>query len=166
MNTSWPPEITVAAVIERDNKFLLVEEESDGRIVLNQPAGHLDPGETLAAAAQRETLEETGWHFTPTKVIGIYLYQSKHSGTTYMRTCFSGELGQHNAGQPLDKGIIRALWLTRDEVIAQRDQLRSPMVLQCIDDYLARKSYPLELITDLRLLDISSKREAISNFDL
>lgn len=159
---SWPPEITVAAVIERDNKFLLVEEESDGRIVLNQPAGHLDPGESLATAAQRETLEETGWNFTPTKIIGIYFYQSKQSGTTYMRTCFSGTLGTHTE-QPLDKGIIRTVWLTREEIITQENKLRSPMVLKCIDDYLAKKSYPLELITDLRLLETPSRRGSFHN---
>lgn len=151
MTPNWPPEITVAAVIERDNKFLLVEEEADGYIVLNQPAGHLDPGETLAAAAQRETLEETGWNFTPTRIIGIYFYQSENSGITYMRTCFSGKLGQQT-DRPLDTGIIRAIWLTRIEIIEQQNKLRSPMVLKCIDDYLAGKSYPLELITDLRSL--------------
>lgn len=153
MNTlisPWPPHITVAAVIEREGKFLLVEEISDGLIVYNQPAGHLEPNESILAAISRETLEETGWEFSPKSIVGIYFYQSELNQITYQRICFAGKLGKQTE-HPLDVGIIRSVWLSRDEIIQQAAKMRSPMVLQCIDDYLAKTAYPLNLITDLRL---------------
>ena len=141
---TWKPHVTVAAIAERDGRFLVVEEEADGRIVFNQPAGHLDEGETLIAAVIRETLEETAWHFEPQAVTGIYLYPSSDNGMTYLRICFQGRCTSKLPGHTLDTGIIRALWLSRDELAGLDNQLRSPMVLACIDDYLAGNRYPLE----------------------
>lgn len=143
------PHITVAAVVEDAGRFLVVEEEADGRVVYNQPAGHLDGGETVLQAVVRETLEETAWHFTPQAMVGVYRWRSPANGITYVRVCFSGTCLQHEAGRSLDSGILRALWLSRDELSALGDQLRSPMVLRCIDDYRAGKRYPLNLITEL-----------------
>ncbi len=146
--TIWLPHMTVAAVIEQNQRFLLVEEEADGRIVYNQPAGHLDEGEDLLQAASRETLEETGWKFTPQELVGIYQYTSLTNAVTYIRVCFSGQHYDHDPQRPLDQGILRTVWLSREEV-ARCDSLRSPMVLRCIDDYLAGIRYPLSLLTHL-----------------
>ncbi|MDO9372363.1 MAG: NUDIX hydrolase [Gammaproteobacteria bacterium] len=146
---SQKPHLTVAAVVEQAGRFLMVEEAADGRVVYNQPAGHLDEGETLVQGVARETLEETAWHFEPESIIGIYRWNSPVNGVTYVRVCFSGRCHGHELGRALDSGILRALWLTRDEVRALGHQLRSPMVLRCIDDYLAGMVYPLSLITEL-----------------
>lgn len=151
MNTIWKPNVTVAAVIERDGKFLLVEEEvSDGEngivVRYNQPAGHLDDNESLVRACARETLEETAWHFTPQHLVGIYQWQRPARDVTYLRFAYCGELGAHEAERKLDEGILRAVWLTPAEIHALRDQHRSPLVMQCIHDYLAGRRYPLELV--------------------
>lgn len=146
--TNWQPHVTVAAIIEADGRFLLVEEESDGLVVINQPAGHWDAGETLVAAVIRETLEETGWHFIPQAITGIYQYTHPRIQVTYLRISFCGVVGTHETGHPLDIGILRTLWLRRDEVATQ-NHLRSPMVLRNIDDYLAGIRYPLSLLTVL-----------------
>ena len=146
---SQKPHLTVAAVAEHAGRFLMVEEEADGRVVYNQPAGHLDEGETLAQGVARETLEETAWHFQPESIVGIYQWSSPNNGITYVRVCFSGRCHGHEPARTLDSGIRRALWLTRDEILALGQQLRSPMVLRCIDDYLAGKAHPLSLITEL-----------------
>ncbi|MDS4040370.1 MAG: NUDIX hydrolase [Candidatus Competibacter sp.] len=141
----WLPRLTVATIIERDGRFLLVEEYADGEeLVYNQPAGHLDEHETLAAAAIRETLEETAWEVRIDAIVGIY-YWTHPKGHTFVRTCFAGKALHHHPNQPLDRGIQRAVWLTREETAALGPKLRSPMVLHCIDDYLAGKRYPLEL---------------------
>ncbi len=145
----WTPRATVAAIIEREQKFLMVEEISHGEKVFNQPAGHLDDGENLIEAVIRETREETAWRFTPDFITGFYQWKHPQKNITYMRTAFAGKVNDFCKTQSLDDGIIRAIWMSRDELIAQHDRLRSPMVLQCIDDYLAGKSYPLELITHL-----------------
>lgn len=145
----WLPHVTVAALVERDGRFLIVEEESDGKIVYNQPAGHLDEGQSLIDAAQRETWEETAWRFLPNAVLGVYRWQNPRNGHTYLRVCFTGECTEHDPARTLDTGILRALWMTRDELRALSRQLRSPMVLRCVDDYLAGKRYPLELLTEL-----------------
>jgi 8-oxo-dGTP pyrophosphatase MutT (NUDIX family) len=146
----WKPSVTVATVIERDGRFLLVEEETAEGIRLNQPAGHLDPGESLLAAAARETLEETAFAFTPTQLIGVYLWRSSApwaaDAATYLRFAFTGDLGRHDPGRPLDAGILRTLWLTREEIAARAAEHRSPLVLRCIDDYLAGARYPLKLL--------------------
>jgi 8-oxo-dGTP pyrophosphatase MutT (NUDIX family) len=145
----WRPSVTVAAIIERDGHFLLVEEETSEGIRLNQPAGHLDPHETLEQAVVRETLEETAHDFTPTALVGMYMsrYTSKRRGVdvTYLRFTFCGTPGAVH-DQPLDDGILRTLWMTRDEIAACPERLRSPIVLQCVDDYLAGKRAPLELL--------------------
>ncbi|HJU71987.1 MAG TPA: NUDIX hydrolase [Paucimonas sp.] len=149
MTDIWKPSVTVAAIIERDGKFLLVEEETSDGIRFNQPAGHLDPNESLLQAVVRETLEETAHDFTPTALVGMYMsrYLSSRTGTqvTYLRFTFCGELGvAHDL--PLDEGILRTVWMTHAEMLACRDRHRSPLVLQCAEDYLNGKRAPLSLI--------------------
>lgn len=139
----WKPNVTVASVLELDGKFLFVEEHTPDGILLNQPAGHLEPGESLVDAAIRETLEESGYTFEPQAIVGIYQWQS--GTTTYLRFAFTGQILAHDPERKLDEGIIRALWLDPDE-IATRGQ-RSPMVSQCTVDYLDGKRYPLDIIT-------------------
>ena len=127
----------------------MVEEETAEGIRLNQPAGHLDPGESLLAAAARETLEETAFAFTPTRLVGVYLWRSgppEVDAATYLRFAFCGELGAHDPGRALDHGILRALWLTREEIVARAAQHRSPLVQRCVDDYLGGARYPLDLL--------------------
>jgi 8-oxo-dGTP pyrophosphatase MutT (NUDIX family) len=162
MNNRWKPSVTVAAVIERDfdgvQKFLLVEEETRDGLKLNNPAGHMDPGESPLQACVRETLEETAFHFRPSDIVGIYLSRferaavgqssnEKPQDITYLRFAFCGELGAHVAGQALDYGIVRTLWLTPDEIRASVDHHRSPLLLRCMEDYLAGVRYPTGLIT-------------------
>lgn len=145
----WKPHATVAAIIERDNRFLMVEEEAGGKIVYNQPAGHLENDESLFDAVIRETQEETAWQFTPHAITGIYRWKQNTKDRTFLRVAFCGEVNNHQPEQSLDDGIIRAVWLTRDELITMPDRLRSPMVVQCIDDYLSGKRYDLDLLIDL-----------------
>lgn len=147
-NPDWHTEITVAAVIERDRQFLVVEELVSEQLVFNQPAGHLDEHETLTEAVVRETYEETGWHFEPEAISGIYLWKSPRRGTTIMRTAFCGHAHSHNPGLELDEGIQRALWMTRDE-LEKSQRLRSPFVLRCIDDFLDGVRHPLDFVTHL-----------------
>jgi ADP-ribose pyrophosphatase YjhB (NUDIX family) len=142
----WKANVTVAAVIEKDGQFLMVEEDADEHIVINQPAGHLEKDETLLTAVKREVLEETAWEFEPAYIIGIYLYPSPHNDVTYLRICFSGRCLNHHPQKKLDQGIIQALWMTREELETQTARLRSPLVLRCIDDYLSGTQYPLELL--------------------
>jgi len=145
MKEVWRPSVTVAAVIERDGKFLFVEEMIDGRRVINQPAGHLDPGESLAAACAREVLEETAHRFEPTGLVGIYRWYYEPKDVTFLRFCFRGKvLGIEN--RPLDKKIIRTLWLTPAEVKASA-AARSPLVSRCVEDWLAGRNYPLDLFS-------------------
>lgn len=159
MDTRWKPSVTVAAVIERQidgvQKFLLVEEETRDGLKLNNPAGHLDPGESPIEACARETLEETAFHFTPTAIVGVYLsrFERSSSGTeepldiTYLRFAFSGELGRFVEGQALDVGIVRTVWLTADEIRACVHMHRSPLLLRCLEDYLAGHRHALSMIT-------------------
>ncbi|WP_432694958.1 NUDIX hydrolase [Marinobacterium sp. YM272] len=143
----WTPHATVATIVERDGRFLLVEELSaDGHLVINQPAGHLEENEAFTDAARRETLEETGWQVTPTHFLGLYVYRAPANGVTYHRACFIAEAVSHDPERDLDDGIQRALWLTRDEIADRSEMLRSKLVLECIDDYLAGTRYPLSLI--------------------
>jgi 8-oxo-dGTP pyrophosphatase MutT (NUDIX family) len=141
----WRPHVTVATVIPRDGRFLLVEENVRGDIVLNQPAGHLEPDETLPAAAIRETLEETGWHVALTCLIGVQQWRSL-SGRDFVRFTFAADAVRHDPARPLDDGIVRALWLDRDEIAAAAKRLRSPMVLSSIDDWMGGRRLPLDAI--------------------
>ena len=143
----WKANVTVAAIIEKDQKFLMIEEDADGQLVINQPAGHLEKDETLLSAVKREVLEETAWEFEPEKVIGVYLYPSPDNDITYLRVCFSGQCIHHHPEQSLDDGIIQAMWMTRVELQTQKHRHRSPLVLRCIDDYLDGKQYSLELLS-------------------
>ena len=142
--TIWKPSVTVAAVIERQGRFIVVEERIDGKLVLNQPAGHLDPGESLVQACRREVMEETAHDFEPTALVGIYRWHYAAKDVTFLRFCFKGNL----AGQlsrPLDKEIVRLHWLTAEEVKERKAQHRSPLVQRCVEDFLAGRSFPLEL---------------------
>lgn len=149
MSQIWRPHVTVAAVIERDGKFLLVEEQADQGNVLNQPAGHWEANESLIEAAARETLEETAYHIQPSALLGVYRWPHPQKNITYLRFAFTGNILAHEADRPLDHGILRALWLTPDELRAQSARHRSPLVQLCLQDYLAGKRYPLELLTHL-----------------
>lgn len=148
MDTRWKPSVTVATVIEKEGRFLLVEEHTPEGLRLNNPAGHLDPGESPAQGCARETLEETAWHFTPTALVGIYLsrFQRATEDITYLRFAFCGELGTFDPDRTLDTGIVRALWMTPDEVRQSAARHRSPLVLQCMEDYLKGQRYPMALI--------------------
>ncbi len=141
----WKPDVTVAAVTERDGRFLLVEERIRGRLVLNQPAGHLEDGESLLHAVVRETLEETAWDFEPQWLLGVYLWRARPGHTT-LRFAFIGTVGRFEAGRALDPPIIATHWLTREAVAAQSARLRTPLVLRCIDDYLRGARSPLAAI--------------------
>jgi 8-oxo-dGTP pyrophosphatase MutT (NUDIX family) len=143
----WKPNVTVAAVIAHDGKFLLVEEETSQGVRFNQPAGHLEADESLLAAVVRETLEESAYHFNPTHLVGIYRWHSDESDTTYLRFAFTGELGAHEPHRTLDTGILRAVWLTPDEIRTSQARHRSPLILRCVKDYLAGNRYPLEILT-------------------
>ena len=145
----WKPHATVAAVIEQDNKFLMVEERVQGQLVINQPAGHLDPDESLIEAVIREADEETAWQFTPQFITGIYLWKHPQDQQTFLRVAFCGNCDNHKPEQKLDDGIVQAVWKTREQLIQDADKLRSPMVMQCIDDYLSGKRYPLDMLINL-----------------
>jgi 8-oxo-dGTP pyrophosphatase MutT (NUDIX family) len=150
----WKPAVTVAAVIERDGRFLLVEESSaEGERVLNQPAGHWEPGETLPEACAREALEESGCHFVPRALVGVYRWHSGTAGETYLRFAFSGDIEFIDTQRTLDEGIHGTVWLSAAELRAlaahQNATLRSPLVLSCVEDHLAGKRYPLDLLTYL-----------------
>ena len=143
------PHLTVAAVIEQDGRFLLVEERIDGNPVLNQPAGHLENGESLLDAVIRETREETSRDFMPSGLVGVYRWSRPGDGMTYVRFCFAGQCGEPHAEYRLDEGIEATLWLSPTEIRRQGRRLRSPLVLACIEDYLAGASHPLDLIRDI-----------------
>jgi 8-oxo-dGTP pyrophosphatase MutT (NUDIX family) len=144
--TVWKPSATVAAVVERGGRFLLVEERIDGRLVLNQPAGHLDPGESLVAACRREVLEETAHRFEPTALVGIYRWHYAAADVTFLRFCFRGRI-EGVEERALDCEIVRLHWLSREELAARRAEHRSPLVQRCVDDYLAGRAFPLEVFS-------------------
>jgi len=141
--------VTVAAVIEQDGRFLLVQERESGRAVLNQPAGHLEDGESLVMAVIRETLEETGRHFQPEAVIGIYRWRHPVKSITYLRVTFTGSGLRHDIDRTLDEGIEDTLWLSASEIRRQSEMLRSPLVLKSIEDYLAGARYSLSVLADI-----------------
>ncbi|MDQ1093237.1 8-oxo-dGTP pyrophosphatase MutT (NUDIX family) [Xanthomonas sacchari] len=141
----WQPDVTVATVVVRDGRLLQVEEAIAGALVLNQPAGHLEPDESLVQAAVRETLEETGWHVQPTAFIGAYQWKADN-GRHYLRFAFAADAVAHDAQRPLDTGIVRALWMTPAELEAAAPRWRSPLVWQVVADFLAGRRYPLDLL--------------------
>jgi 8-oxo-dGTP pyrophosphatase MutT (NUDIX family) len=153
VNMRWKPSVTVAAIIERDGRFLLVEEHTAEGLKLNNPAGHLDPGESPLEGCAREALEETTHGFTPTALVGVYLSRFKRTlpdqsaeDITYLRFAFCGELGAAQTHLSLDEGIVRTLWMSPDEIRASADRHRSPLVLRCMEDYLRGQRYPVELV--------------------
>ncbi|MGD0958281.1 MAG: NUDIX hydrolase [Methylomonas sp.] len=149
----WKPHVTVAAIIEQNQRFLLVEETTSRGPAFNQPAGHLEAGESLLEAVVREVQEETAWRFEPEAFIAAQLWRKNARSPSFLRFCFSGSAHTHNADQPLDTGIIQTHWLSHADIIARRQQLRSPLVLKSIDQYLSGRRYPLSLIESL--LDIT-----------
>lgn len=146
MDCRWKPNVTVAAVIERDGRFLLVEEETPEGLRFNQPAGHLEEGESLLAAAAREALEETAYRFTPEFLVGIYQWPRPQGDITYLRFAFGGSVAAEAEVRTLDEGIVRAVWMTPAELQATRDRHRSPLILQCVEDWLAGRRFGLDLI--------------------
>lgn len=146
---TWRPDLTVAAVVERDDRFLIVEERIGGQLVFNQPAGHVEDGETLLDAVVRETREETAWGFTPRALLGTYLWRNPRNGRSTLRVAFSGDVIDHRPSQPLDRGIHAVHWRTRAELAATPERLRSPLVLRCVDDHIAGRRFDLESITHL-----------------
>ena len=144
----WAPHVTVAAIIEREGKFLLVEEKVDGNHVINQPAGHLENNESLVNAVIRETLEETCWEFEPSHISGIYRWIHEN-GETYLRVCFAGNVIKEHNDRNLDQDIERTIWFTKDE-IKKHPAPRSPLVIKSIEDYLSGHKYPLSLIQDIK----------------
>jgi 8-oxo-dGTP pyrophosphatase MutT (NUDIX family) len=142
----WKPNVTVAALVERDGRYLLVEEASARGPVLNNPAGHLDPGESLLDAVAREVLEETARAFRPTYLVGVYLSSPAPGGLTYLRFAFAGDVGEPEPGRALDEGILRTLWLTPGEIEAEAARHRSPLLARCVADHRAGRRYPLELL--------------------
>jgi 8-oxo-dGTP pyrophosphatase MutT (NUDIX family) len=150
MPARWTPSVTVAAIIERDGRYLLVEEHTPEGLKLNNPAGHLDPGESPADGAAREALEETTRVFTPECLIGVYLSRFQRPSTgedvTYLRLAFAGTVGEPDPARALDDGIVRTLWLTLDELRASRARHRSALVLRCIEDHAAGRGHPLDTV--------------------
>jgi len=150
MDRIWKPNVTVAALMERYGRFLLVEEETDDGVRFNQPAGHLDEGESLVEACSREALEETAHAFTPTELVGVYQWprpkMANEGDITYLRFAFAGKVGAHETARQLDTGILRAVWLTPAEIEASTARHRSPLVWQCVRDYLAGRRFPLDVI--------------------
>ncbi|CAN5304770.1 NUDIX hydrolase [soil metagenome] len=146
----WKPDVTVAAVVEHNGEFLLVEERVSGQLVFNQPAGHLEDGESPRDAVIRETREETAWRFMPEALVGIYLWKNSARNRTFLRIAYCGVCRDRDTTRPLDEGILRSVWLSRAELAACSSRLRSPMVLRCIDDYLAGTRFPEDLIKHLQ----------------
>lgn len=147
------PAVTVAAVVQTAGRFLIVEERVNRRLQLNQPAGHLERGETLLEAVVREAREETAWRFDPIAVLGIYLWRNPASGPPVVRFAFTGSVRDHDPMQPLDRGIVRTHWLTPAELGEQRARLRSPLVLRCVEDFLAGRHSELAPVAGLTLDD-------------
>ena len=145
----WKPNVTVAAVVERDGRFLMVEESGEGGRVFNQPAGHWEPGETLVEACVRETLEESACRFVPEALVGIYRWHAPNADTTFLRFTFCGRIEAEDAGRALDPDILGTVWLTPEELRALAPRHRSPLVMLCAEDYLAGKRYALDLLTHI-----------------
>ncbi len=144
----WKPNVTVAAIAEHDGKFLMVEERTDEGVKLNQPAGHLEPDESLIAGSIRETLEETAYVFVPEYLVGVYRWHKPAGNITYLRFAFAGRVGERHAQLRLDKEIIRTLWLKPEEIVSSQARHRSPLVLRCVEDYLRGSRHSLGLLVD------------------
>lgn len=142
----WKPHVTVAAVIEQEGRFLLVEEHTSNGLRLNQPAGHLEESESLADAVKREVLEETGWQFEPEALMSIQLWRRSPKSTTFLRYCFTGQCHSYDSELSLDEGIVAIHWLTRQEIQAQKNRLRSPLVSIAVDEYFSGQRYPLSML--------------------
>lgn len=159
---TYRPDLTVAAVVEQNGKFLLVEERVGNRMVFNQPAGHVERGEQFIDAAIRETLEETAWAFHPQALVGIYLWESPEKQRSFLRITYCGQVDAHDPLRRLDRGIERAVWMSREQIVMRESRLRSPMVLKCIDDYLDGARYPLDvakhLLKDARTAGVTDIR--------
>jgi len=147
----FAPEITVAAVVEREGRFLLVEERIRQRLVLNQPAGHVEDRETLLEAVIRETQEETAWRFEPQALLGTYLWRNPDNGQTTMRFAFVGDVIAHDATQALDYPVVRSLWMSREDMLAAATRMRGPLVMRTVDDYCAGRRLPLDSVACLDL---------------
>jgi 8-oxo-dGTP pyrophosphatase MutT (NUDIX family) len=152
---TWRPDLTVAAIVLRDERFLIVEERIQGRLVLNQPAGHVEDGESIIAAAVRETLEETAWEFVPRHMLGLYLWRNPGNGASILRVAIAGEVTGHESRRALDDGIVAAHWMTRAALLAQPGRLRSPLVMRCVDDYLAGHRHSLDALQHLSALPVT-----------
>lgn len=142
----WRPNVTVASILERNGLFMLVEEETDDGLRFNQPAGHLEADESLVDAVVRETREETAHHFQPDYLVGIYLWPRPDGEVTYLRFAFGGVVGDEIEGAHLDAGIVRSVWMMPDEIRACSSRHRSPLVMQCVDDWLAGRRFPLDML--------------------
>lgn len=145
----WSAHVTVAAIVEQEGKFLLIEEETDRGNRFNQPAGHLEDNESLFDAVIRETQEESAYRFTPTALLGIYQWKHEHNNSTYLRFAYIGSVSDHQPNQPLDSGILRSVWMTIEEIREKAMLMRSPQVLMCCEDYLKGQSFPLETVIHL-----------------
>ena len=143
------PALTVATIVERDGRYLLVEEETRAGRKLNQPAGHLESGAALPAAAVRETLEETAWSVVPTSLVGIYRWEAADNGATFVRFTYCADARAHDPHRVLDAGIVQAVWLTYEEIVARRRDHRSPLVQICVDDYRAGARWPIEFVREV-----------------
>jgi 8-oxo-dGTP pyrophosphatase MutT (NUDIX family) len=146
---TWRPDLAAAAIVQRDNRFLIVEERIRGAHVLNQPAGHVDDGESIIDAAIRETLEETAWQFLPRYLLGTYLWRNPANGQSILRVAIVGDVANHDPGRELDQPVLAAHWLSREQLLAQPQRLRSPLVMRCIDDYLAGQRHELSALAYL-----------------
>jgi 8-oxo-dGTP pyrophosphatase MutT (NUDIX family) len=153
---TWRPDLTVAAIVQRDDgRFLIVEERIGDAIVFNQPAGHVEDGESILSAVVRETLEETAWQLLPRHLVGLYLWRNPANGRSTLRVAISGEAVVHDAARRLDHGILAAHWMSREALQAQSHRLRSPLVLRCIDDHLAGRRFGLEALTHMGLQPVA-----------
>jgi len=153
--------LTVAAVIEKHNRFLLVEELVGGRKVINQPAGHVETGESLHMAVIREMLEETAWQFTPSAIVGVYLWTQPELGERFLRVVYTGQIDNHDASRKLDDGILRTLWLSRIELLNRDEQLRSPMVLRAVDDYVDGTRFPVHMFQQIEINELANHAQVV-----
>jgi 8-oxo-dGTP pyrophosphatase MutT (NUDIX family) len=153
--------LTVAAVIEKRHRFLFVEELVSGRKAINQPAGHVEPGESLQTAVVREMLEETAWEFVPSAIVGVYLWNHPSSDERFLRVVYAGKIQNHDSNRELDEGILRTLWLSRADLLARNEQLRSPMVLRGVDDYLAGIRFPVGMFQQVEIDELASHAQQV-----